>query len=622
MTTQSGQNLPVLLSKGAQTLEQELNDLLKRAGQPAAGKQKRQRVAVYKRKSRMVPGRTDYSMEFQEGEAEAYIERQGWELHRIYEDPGRTGRNAHRNSLRALIADIKAGRVDIVLVYRLDRVFRNALGFLKLITMMNEYDVVLVSVTERFDTRSWWGRLLMLILAWVAELFIWQVSENTRLALEHRFQQGLHNGRLPLGYCNGLCSACTDPNGEGYCPNYGFEDIGDGVVGVPHPVDRHAVRLIFEWAADGWSHEEIAGYLNTHRFRLPAPDDDLIVQFRPKGNTGREKAKTRRARRFTKGSIREILKHIYYIGLVGSFPKKPLDMRDGLDTPSQRPPKRQGDRRKPEKITEGRHEAIISESLYARAQQRAQGRGRAPVNRKTKKRPTKLSGIGYCWECYDHLQVRSGLRGVTGGRNGAPRYRCGFHQDARSTRGRNRKDQTLLPAEWHDPDDLALLEARHHSFQRRVAHGYVARELRRLTIPEAWLERIVAWAIYPDGALQVERARRKLRDELTRWEDRLEMGVIDAATFEMQVMTIRRELRRLDPLRAPAAKDVLALLEDLPALWQRMEPEQSAVFLRLIFAGLYFDGAGALRKVAVYAPFDGLMGYPPGGTVYPPMEAV
>jgi hypothetical protein len=80
-------------------------------------------------------------------------------------------------------------------------------------------------------------------------------------------------------------------------------------------------------------------------------------------------------------------------------------------------------------------------------------------------------------------------------------------------------------------------------------------------------------------------------------------------------------LRRLDPLRAPAAKDVLALLEDLPALWQRMEPEQSAVFLRLIFAGLYFDGAGALRKVAVYAPFDKMMGYPPGGTVYPPLEA-
>jgi hypothetical protein len=219
------------------------------------------------------------------------------------------------------------------------------------------------------------------------------------------------------------------------------------------------------------------------------------------------------------------------------------------------------------------------------------------------------------------LQVQSGLRGDTGGRNNNPRYFCGFKQDARSSRGKNRKDQTLLPAEWHDPEGLVELDARHHRFKRATAHRQVARELQRLKIPAEWQADIVAWAIYPDGALQVERERRKLQCELEQWQDRLEMGILDAATFEKQVMSIRRALRRVDPLRAPEAKTVLPLLEDIPALWERMEPEQSVVFLRLIFAGLYFDSHGQLRKVSVYTPFDGMMGYPPGGVEYPAPNA-
>ncbi len=49
-----------------------------------------------------------------------------------------------------------------------------------------------------------------------------------------------------------------------------------------------------------------------------------------------------------------------------------------------------------------------------------------------------------------------------------------------------------------------------------------------------------------------------------------------------------------------------------------MTPEQSVVFLKLIFAGLYFDGHGQLRKASVYAPFDEIMGYPPGGMTFEP----
>src|SRR5512136_27742 len=101
---------------------------------------------------------------------------------------------------------------------------------------------------------------------------VWQVSDRTREGLAVRRSIGLHLGRLPLGYCNGLCSTCNDVNGRGYCPLHGGPDRAEsqrGRVAVPHPVDRHAISLIKDLYLAGESFREIAIFLNNNTVRLP-----------------------------------------------------------------------------------------------------------------------------------------------------------------------------------------------------------------------------------------------------------------------------------------------------------------------------------------------------------------
>ena len=113
----------------------------------------------------------------------------------------------------------------------------------------------------------------MLYVWRIAELYVRITSERVREMKEARFERGLPNGSLRLGYCKGLCSHCTNPNGPGYCPLVGEPDRGNGRVWVPHPIEQHAARLIAYLYHDGWSYQAIADYLNSHAFRLPDGED-------------------------------------------------------------------------------------------------------------------------------------------------------------------------------------------------------------------------------------------------------------------------------------------------------------------------------------------------------------
>ncbi len=248
--------------------------------------------AVYSRISRIDPHHPGYSMESQPDHAEGYARSHGAETILSYADPDRTGKNSKREGLQAMIRDIKAGRVDVVVIHRLDRLYRNLESLLAFTRLLKKYNVKLVSVTEQIDTTSWWGRLALAVLGHMAESYLHQTSSNTRTGLNTRRRAGLHLGHLPTGYCNGLCSTCTDPNGAGYCPGYGGPDRPEsqrGRLAVPHPVDRHVIPLIFELYLQGLSCREIAAHLNNHLAQLP---DGSQVRFRPrrKGDKGHEEA--------------------------------------------------------------------------------------------------------------------------------------------------------------------------------------------------------------------------------------------------------------------------------------------------------------------------------------------
>jgi DNA invertase Pin-like site-specific DNA recombinase len=247
----------------------------------------KERTAIYSRVSSIDQRARTYSMEYQPDRSQEYAQSKNWKIVGFYEDPDRTGRNSRRPGLQAMIRDIKAGKINVVCVHRLDRLYRNLESLLKFIRLCKRYKVRLVSVTEQIDTDTWWGRLVLYVLGALAEMYIHQTSERTREVLGDRNRRGLANGRIPLGYCNGLCSACTDPNGPGYCPLVGRPDRLEsqrGRIPTPHPIDQHVIPLIASLYKNGMSYREISQYLNEHDFQLP---DGTTRHFHPKGVPGR-----------------------------------------------------------------------------------------------------------------------------------------------------------------------------------------------------------------------------------------------------------------------------------------------------------------------------------------------
>ncbi|SOB80716.1 Site-specific DNA recombinase [Sphingomonas guangdongensis] len=167
---------------------------------------RRRRCAVYTRKSFEPPiGQEITSLESQRAICSAYIASQqhkGWVLAPgAYDDAGRTGANLNRPALRDLMADIEAGLIEIVVVYKLDRITRTLLDFVRLIDFFDRFGVAFVSITQNFDTSDSMGRLIRNVLLTFAQFEREIASDRMRDKKMVMRQHGLWTGGdPPLGY--------------------------------------------------------------------------------------------------------------------------------------------------------------------------------------------------------------------------------------------------------------------------------------------------------------------------------------------------------------------------------------------------------------------------------------
>ena len=127
------------------------------------------RCAVYTRKSTEEGLQQEFnSLDAQRESGEAYIksqEHEGWVcLPNRYDDGGYTGGNMDRPALRQLLADIEAGKIDCVVVYKVDRFSRSLPDFARLMELFEKHQISFVSVTQQFSTASSMGRLMMNVL--------------------------------------------------------------------------------------------------------------------------------------------------------------------------------------------------------------------------------------------------------------------------------------------------------------------------------------------------------------------------------------------------------------------------------------------------------------------------
>src|SRR5215510_11541917 len=170
------------------------------------GDARRKRCAIYTRKSSEEGLEQEFnSLAAQREACEAYIRSQqheGWALARThYDDGGFSGGNIERPALQQLLAEIRAGRVDIVIVYKVDRLTRSLADFARLVEIFDKEGVSFVSVTQQFNTTSSMGRLTLNVLLSFAQFEREVTGERIRDKIAASKRKGMWMGGLaPLGY--------------------------------------------------------------------------------------------------------------------------------------------------------------------------------------------------------------------------------------------------------------------------------------------------------------------------------------------------------------------------------------------------------------------------------------
>lgn len=282
-----------------------------------------------------------FSLDVQHRANVALIEGRGWQFVGSYREEGASAKTTARPVFQRMLAEARAGRFDVIVVHKLDRLSRSLTDMMNIMRELESIKVSVVSTTEQFDFSTPSGRLMLGMLAALAEWYQRNLSAETIKGKQGRAQAGGWNGQVPFGYFVAF-----------------KKDGGDS---VPYPDEREAegVKSAFEWYATGeYSDADIAGLLNEGGWR-------------PRGRGKRALSL------WTKDSVTMLLTNRFYLGEV----------------------RYRGD------WLPGQHEPVITESLFDRVQRARIKRHKAPgVSAPKKSLDYCLSGVARCARCGNPLR--------------------------------------------------------------------------------------------------------------------------------------------------------------------------------------------------------------------------
>ena len=307
----------------------------------AAAARKTCRCAIYSRKSTEEGLDQDFnSLDAQREAAEAYIKSQaheGWvRLPERYDDGGFTGGNMDRPALARLLADIEAGRIDAVIVYKVDRLSRSLLDFAKMMELFERHQVAFVSVTQQFNTATSMGRLILNVLLSFAQFEREIISERTRDKIAAARRKGKWSGGMPrLGYD-------VDPR---------LKKL------VVNEEEAARVRAIFQL------------YLEHQALR------PVVQELERRGWVNKRwvsrKSGPRGGRPFTKPRLYELLTNVLYVGKV----------------------------KHKNEVHDGEHPAIVDAAVWEQVQVHLQQHGRGGVPMARNHSGALLKGLLHCVAC-------------------------------------------------------------------------------------------------------------------------------------------------------------------------------------------------------------------------------
>lgn len=148
------------------------------------------RQSIFKEDSISVESQVEYCLHETKGDA-----------YKTYKDKGYSGKNTDRPHFQEMLADIRSGLIDTVVVYKLDRISRSILDFANLMELFQQYNVDFISTTEKFDTSAPMGRAMLNICIVFAQLERETTQQRVTDAYYSRCQKGFYmGGRIPYGF--------------------------------------------------------------------------------------------------------------------------------------------------------------------------------------------------------------------------------------------------------------------------------------------------------------------------------------------------------------------------------------------------------------------------------------
>jgi site-specific DNA recombinase len=231
-------------------------------------------TGIYVRVSTEEQAKEGYSIRAQEEKLRSYAELKGWHIYSVYADEGISGKDIDgRKAVKQLIADVASGKVNNVLVYKIDRLTRSTKNLIELVEIFNENHCDFNSLVESIDTSNAVGRMFLKIVGIFAEFERENLAERVRLGMERKAREGY-----------ALCS---------YMPSLGYtRDKGNKIQEIEDE-EAAIVRRVFDmYLQDDYSFTKIAKILNA------------------------EKIATKRGAKWHMGTIKLILNNVNYVGRV------------------------------------------------------------------------------------------------------------------------------------------------------------------------------------------------------------------------------------------------------------------------------------------------------------------
>ena len=226
----------------------------------------RKLLAIYSRVSSEEQAREGYSIPEQIRAGRLYAE-----LHGLvgdieeYTDPGISGRHIDRPEFARMMRDVKAGRVDVLIVRRLDRLHRNLRDFLETLAFLEEHDVALHSITEHVDTKSATGRLLVNILMAFHAFQSEKLREDVMAGMHEKLRGGGWANQAPIGYRMEEGELLVDEEtAEVVRESFRMAMEGASLRDIAEPTGRQISSVAYML-----TNPVYAGYVFEHRDKLP-----------------------------------------------------------------------------------------------------------------------------------------------------------------------------------------------------------------------------------------------------------------------------------------------------------------------------------------------------------------